>query len=159
MVRNSILAAALLVATVSPARADDLSSFLAGRWGMTDTNWQPVAPNRANHSCDRVPGGPDTALSFSGPLGAIMVTSNARSGSSGPLSSRLTVGKAMKFDGNIHSGHLASSRLIVEVDFMRRGMFDTSTRVNGLLGIAGPDRFVISMPNDVFPMYFTRCPR
>lgn len=151
--------AALTAALPATASADDLSTFLAGRWGQTDTNWQAVPANRIYYSCDRVAGGPDTAMTFTGPLGAIVVTTNYRTGSSAPLSAPLLVGKSMKYDGNIHSGHLQSARLIVEIDFMRRGMFDTAVKHKGFLGIVGPDRFNIAQPGNLFPYYFARCPR
>lgn len=143
----------------SPAQADDLSTYLKGRWGLASTNWTLHEPRRSYHACGIEPGSPDTAIRFAGPLGKIMVTTDARKDSPGPLTAPLVVGQQVRYDPNQHSGHLAAARMIVEVSFSRRGMFGTTVAVKGLMGMIGPDRFVIVEPSrTLYPYYLMRCP-
>ncbi|MFN3891460.1 MAG: hypothetical protein ACK4MV_13760 [Beijerinckiaceae bacterium] len=142
-----------------PAYANDLATYLQGRWGLASDDWKLREPRRDRHTCGIAPGRPDTALRFAGPLGKIAVTSDSHIQSPGPVTAPVVVGQQVKFDPAKHSGHLAASRLIVEVSFNTRGALGAVSTIKGLMGVVGPDRFVIVEPGQSLnPYYVMRCP-
>jgi hypothetical protein len=161
-IRSKMLSAGLGLTAMLiplPSYANDLATYLQGRWGLASIDWKLHEPRRSRHTCAIAPGSPDTALRFAGPLGKIAVTSDSHMQSPGPVTDTVVVGQQVKYDPAKHSGHLAASRLIVEISFNTRGMLGAVNTIKGLMGVVGPDRFVIVEPGkSIFPYYVIRCP-
>lgn len=156
--RFSPLATLLICAALWSSQAaaeENMSDFLAGRWGHANSDWKELSADQSKSSCALSSSGTDSSYRFSGDLSHLTVTSNINLESPGAVTSPATVGKKLAPEATTGSMHGAAA--IMELSFKYRGMFGTEPSFNGHLGIMSHDRIILYMPGSYGPWFLVRC--